>query len=80
MQRRTITIKIESKTYDITINDQGEELISKAVGELGESVSVKRLLEAYLTKAAFAQKLQTELREIEKAIASVDRLEANDRG
>ncbi|MDR2151354.1 MAG: hypothetical protein LBO72_00910 [Helicobacteraceae bacterium] len=74
MKLQTITIKIDTKAYDISLNDQGKELISKAIDELGESVSVKKLLEAYLTKAALAEKFQAELKEIEKTIAAIDRL------
>ncbi|MDR2638311.1 MAG: hypothetical protein LBC09_00565 [Helicobacteraceae bacterium] len=68
---RRITVRVEGKSYDITINDQADETISSAIDELealGENIGAKRLLEAYLTKAVLAATLQTELEAIAKTI------------
>jgi hypothetical protein len=75
MNKRTAVIAIEGKTYDITLNDDANEALANALEELktlGESISAKKLLEAYLNKAVLAAKLQTELRAIESAIATVN--------
>jgi hypothetical protein len=68
MNKQTVAIKIEGKTYDVTLGEEAEGAISKALLELGDHIGAKGLLEAYLTKAAYAEKLQNELRAIEATI------------
>jgi hypothetical protein len=72
---KRITVRIEGKSYDITISDQADKAVLSAIGDLealGENIGVKRLLEAYLAKSALAEKLQAELKEIEKLSAKAD--------
>jgi hypothetical protein len=71
--KRQITVRVDNKAYDITLSDQAGEAIPSAIEELkalGENVGVKRLLEAYLSKAALADRLYAELKDIEKTIAA----------
>ena len=66
--KRQQTIKIEGKNYDITLNENGGDILAGALDELrrrGENITAKQLLEAYLAKAAACENLKAELAQIE---------------
>lgn len=66
------TVKIENKSYDVTIKDEAGDALAKALGDLGErNITAKALLEAYLKKSIECRKLKDELERIEKAIEGV---------
>ncbi|GHS89029.1 hypothetical protein FACS189487_08490 [Campylobacterota bacterium] len=61
---KCITISIEHKNYDITLSDSGAEAIELAIVELnalGENISAKQLLEAYIAKSIRVFELEDEL-------------------
>jgi hypothetical protein len=66
------TVKIENKSYDITISDEADNVLAKALDDLGEhNITAKALLKAYLQRSIEYQELKDELDRIEKAIEEV---------
>jgi hypothetical protein len=70
---RAMEIRIENKSYDIALSEDGGKMLIGALDELqslGANISAKKLLEAYLTKAAECEQLKTQLAEIEALVAT----------
>lgn len=69
---KKISVKIETKNYDISIHETMTQAVDRAISTLGsENISAKKLLEAYLAKVIECEQLQSELHLINKEIDSV---------
>lgn len=68
-----VSIKIEAKSYDISIHESMHDAVLFALNQLGkDNISAKQLLEAYISKVIECEKLQNELDLIDRAIEELD--------